>query len=162
MLPLRISLVQRGRHEDNGPRRLIAPDRPQMFEDVLQRMIEHADRNHYDVGLVMEGGQVLRRVVTGLVQAARVEERDEGSFLGGKIVLAREARTWLEALADLGVLGAGQILDDAGLAALRLAEEPEDGHSRLAAQLAEALVQLLVARRRGEPAFDRLEHTVSF
>src|SRR5262249_21271823 len=64
-------------------------------------------------------------------------------------------------LADLRVLGAREILDEARLAALRLAEEPEKRHRCLAAQLGQPLVQLLIARRRRKPAFQGLEHATA-
>jgi hypothetical protein len=88
MLLLRIRLVQGRRHQDNRPRRLIAADRPQMFEDILQRLIEHADRDDDNMRLVMKRGQVLSRVVAGLIQTARIQECDERGFLGGKVVFA--------------------------------------------------------------------------
>src|SRR5262249_3744753 len=64
----------------------------------------------------------------------------------------------LEALADLGLLGAGHELDDAALAALGLAEEPEDRRRRQGAPAVEVLFDLLVAERRGEGPFDPLPH----
>src|SRR5262249_15310547 len=74
------------------------------------------------------------------------------------LVLAREAGTGFEALADLGVVGAGQELDQGRLAALRLAVQPQDGDGRLLAKLFEALLKFGVASLGGKQAFDLLEH----
>ena len=104
MLLLRVGLVQAGQDEDDGPVRLVAADDAQVLEDVLLGVVQRLDRDDDDVGLVVEAGQVLGGVVAGLVEAARVEERQERGLGGGKLVLARKARAGLKALADLGVV----------------------------------------------------------
>src|SRR5262249_41209796 len=99
-------------------------------------------------------------IVVGLVEAARVEEGDQRRLGRRKLVLAREARGWPEALADLGRLGAGQEADNRGLATLRLAEQPEDRHRQLLADLFTGVLHLGLALGGGEQALELGEHGV--
>src|SRR5258708_6474850 len=59
------------------------------------------------MGLGVEEGEILVGVVAGLIDPARVEEGHQRRLVGGELVLAREAGAGPEALADLGVVGAG-------------------------------------------------------
>src|SRR5437667_10023649 len=105
----------------------------------------------------MEPREVLGRIVTGLFEAARIEKNQQRRFRGGKAILPREARAGSEALANLRVLRAGQELDDARLARLRLAEQPEHRDGRLLDEIVEPPVKLAGAGNRKE-ALDRGEH----
>src|SRR5262249_33457287 len=108
--------------------------------------------------VVWDLGQGLARVVTGSIQAARVEERQQRRLGGRELVLPREARAGAEAVADLRLAGAGQELDDRRLAALRLAEQPEHRHGRTLPQFLQPLLQPGLPFGGGEPAFEGLEH----
>src|SRR5581483_3789421 len=95
------------------------------------------DRDDDHVGELIEAGQVFGAVVARFVQAARIEEVEQRRLGRREQVGARKTRARLKALADLGVIGTGEKLDDAGLAALSLAEQPEDRDGSLPSQLVE-------------------------
>src|SRR5262249_52716070 len=158
VLLLRVRLRQAGQGPDDRGRPPGPAQRGEVRQHVLLGVVHRLDGDEDEVRLVVEAGEVLGGVVARLVQAARVEERQQRRLGRGELVLAREARAGLEALADLGVVGAGHVLDDRRLAALRLAEQPEDRHRQLLAQLAEVLLQLLLALRGRKEALDALEH----
>jgi hypothetical protein len=158
VLLLRIRFVEAGQDEDDGPGRHGGADAGEMFHQRLLRVVEQLDDDEQDVGLVLELGEILLRVVARLVEAARVEERQQRRLFAGEDVLAGEARAGLVALADLGALGPGEVTDDRGLAALRLAEQPEHRHRRLFAELVEAGVDLLLADARREHLPDPFPH----
>src|SRR5437773_1391330 len=123
MLRLRVCLVQTSQRQNDRPARLRSANSGQVAQDVFLGVIQGLNRSYNDVGRLIELGQILCRVISRFVEAARVEERDQRGFRRWELVLARETRAGLEPLADLRVLGAGEIANDRGLAALRLAKQ---------------------------------------
>ena len=121
-------------------------------------MVGRLGGDDYHVGQSVEAGNVLLRVVAGLVHAAGVQEGKERGLGGGELVLAGETGAGPETLANLGVIGTSEVFDDGGLAALGLAEQPEHGHGGVAAQVFETLLELVVAGLGGENTLELLEH----
>src|SRR5260370_36896544 len=95
-----------------------------MPEHVLLGMVHDLDGHDQDMGEGVEPCQVLAGIVTRLVQTARVEKCEKGSFRSGKLVLARKAGAGFKSLSDLGLVGAGQVSDDGSLATLSFPKQP--------------------------------------
>jgi hypothetical protein len=145
---LRESLVQAGQHQDDGPARVGGADAPQRLAQRAGGEVLQPHRDEDEVRLRVERGDVLGGVVARLVDAAGVEEYQRGAIGGREREPARRAGAGSEAVADLGVGRAGEELDEARLARLRLAEQPEDRGGRAAAQLVELRLQRGRVHRR--------------
>ena len=158
VLLLRICFVQTGQHQHDRAARLGLAERAQVLDDIFLGVVQHLDDDDDDVGLIVEAGQVLGGVVAGFVEAARVEEHGQRRFRRRKLVEAGEARARLEALADLGAVGAGEVFDDRGLAALRLAEHPKDRHRQAVAQVVELFLNASAPIRDGEQTPEPIQH----
>ena len=104
MLLLGVSLMQAGKNEDDGPGWSRPADGVQVVQDILLRMIQHLGRNNDHVGLAIEACQILAWIVTRLIDAASIEERQKRSFSRWKVVCHRIPSARPEALADLGFL----------------------------------------------------------
>src|SRR5262249_12386176 len=66
----------------------------EVLVDVLLGVVGDFHRHQDDVGLVVEPGQVLRRVVAGLVQPARVEEGQQRRLGRRELVAAGGGGDW--------------------------------------------------------------------
>ena len=158
VLLLRVGFVQAGQHQDDRPARLGLAERAQMLDHVFLGVVHHLDDDDDDMGLVVEPGEVFGGVVARFVEAARVEEHRQRRFRRRKLVEAGEARAGLKALADFGAVGAGEVFDDGGLAALGLAEHPEDRHRQPVAQVVELFLNASAPLRHGEQTLEPIQH----
>src|SRR5258708_28285925 len=104
-------------------------------------MIHDFDRQEYDVGLFIETGQVLFRVVTRFIQATRVKKAKERRFRGWKVIFPGKPRARPETLADFRFGRAGQVFDNGRFAALGSPEHPEDRDGGLMSQFREPTLE---------------------
>ena len=125
VLSRRISLVQAGLRDNHRPIRPRAPHRTQGLEDRALLRVHGARDGQHQMRAFGAERQVLCRVVVGLAQSARVEEAQDGRLLG-KIEDARRAGARLEAAAERHVVALGDGAYDRALAALHLADQPND------------------------------------
>ena len=124
-----VAVVQRRLGDDDRPIRVALAHELDEIDDGLLLRIHGAHGDQHEMRAVFGEGEILGRVVAGFAQPARIEEaQDRG--VGGKLIEAGRARAGAEAVADRGVVCAGDAADDRGLAALHLAEQPDDGRDR--------------------------------
>ncbi len=90
MLCLRVCFVQAGQREDNRPRRCCAANCPQVADEVLEGMVEHSGRHQHEMSARVEAGEVFRRVVAWLIDAPRVQKRQQGRLGRWEVVFARK------------------------------------------------------------------------
>jgi hypothetical protein len=111
------------------------------LEQSFLAMIHDFDRQEYDVGLFIETGQILFRVVTRFVQATRVKKAKERRFGGWKVIFPGKPRARSETPADFRFRRSGQIFDNCSFAALGSAEHPEDRDRGLMSQFREPTLE---------------------
>src|SRR5262249_49312692 len=136
-------------------------DGSQVLEHVFLSVVAGLDGDDDDVGQGIEAGQVLGGVVARLVEAARVEKAQQRRLAGGGLILARETGARFEATSDLGTVRAGQELDDGSLAALCLAEQPEERDGSAPSQPFQFRLQRSVAPPRREQSLESIKHGFS-
>ena len=126
----RIALVERRLADDHRPLGALSANRPQRRQHVLLGVV-HGLQHHDDaMRLVGEDLQVLGRIVAHFAQSAGVEELQEAAFFVGIGIHGGRPRAGAKALADFGVVAAGQCADDRSLALLHFAQHPEDGRGQ--------------------------------
>src|SRR5580765_1082822 len=130
-----------------------------MDQKILQGMVHHLGCDNYQVGLLIKMFEILARIVTRLVNAARVEKSHQRRFRRWKVIEPRKPCAGLEALPYLRLIGTSEEFDKRSLAALGFPIKPKHRHRCLAPDCVELLVKLpVVADVPGKPAFDLVEH----
>ena len=134
MLLLRVGFVQTGESEDHGPRWVGIADGTESVSEIAVGEVGETLRDDHDVGEFIASGDVLDGIVLRFVDAASVEEREDGSLIVGERIDARRAGAGSKAVADLGIFGTGEEADDTCFSRLGFSEEPEDGGRGLTAE----------------------------
>src|SRR5262245_56479618 len=101
-----------------------------MFDQAFHGVVQRLDRDNDQMSTAVEVSEIVANIVTWLIDSTCVEERQERRFSRGKLVFAREASAGPKTTANLRIIGACQIANKGGFAALRFAKQPEYGHRR--------------------------------
>ena len=120
---LRIALVQAGLRHHHRPVRMRPARRGDHVEHHLLLLVHGLDDRQDQVRSAFAEGDVLRRVVGHLAEAAGVEKADDRRVLG-EVEHARHLGAGAEAGAHLGLRALREHAHDRALAALHLADQP--------------------------------------
>jgi hypothetical protein len=96
-----------------------------MSQHILLGMVQGLDGDDDHMSPALEPSQVFGRIVGRLINTPRIEEGEQRRFRSRKLILPGVVSASMETLADFSLIGAGQVFDNRGLAALRLSKQPK-------------------------------------